>query len=158
LGIRLSGTDWVEGGWDVEASSRLVDDLVAHHGITWVDVSSGGLVGPDGRVRIPVGPAYQAPLAARIRAGLDEATHSEEATHAVGHGTPDAEPTAVVSAVGVIDSGEQAESLLTLGAADAISIGRAALRDPHWAASAAKELHVRAEDNPIAEQFARGGW
>jgi 2,4-dienoyl-CoA reductase-like NADH-dependent reductase (Old Yellow Enzyme family) len=64
----------------------------------------------------------------------------------------------VVSAVGVIDSGEQAESLLTLGAADAISIGRAALRDPHWAASAAKELHVRAEDNPIAEQFARGGW
>jgi 2,4-dienoyl-CoA reductase-like NADH-dependent reductase (Old Yellow Enzyme family) len=133
----------VEGGWDVEAASRLVEDLVANHGITWVDVSSGGFVGPDGRVKIPVGPGYQVPLAARLRGGLAEA----------GLG-----PAAVVSAVGLIETADQAETVLTVGAADAISIGRAALRDPHWAASAAKTLRVLSDQNPIAEQFLRGGW
>ncbi|MGO3152326.1 MAG: NADH:flavin oxidoreductase/NADH oxidase [Galactobacter sp.] len=146
LGIRISGTDWIAGGWDIEASARLSEDLVAHHGISWIDVSSGGFVGPDGTVDIPVGPAYQAPLAARVRAAVG---------HHVGHG---AVGHAVVSAVGLIEEADQAETILTLGTADAISIGRAALRDPHWAGSAAKALRVPARQNPIAEQFARGGW
>lgn len=144
LGLRLSGTDWIEGGWDVEASARIVDELVAHHGLNWVDVSSGGVVRADGTVTIPVGPAYQTALAARVRAVLDTG---------VGQGKQ-----AVVSAVGLIEEADQAETILALGAADAVSVGRAALRDPHWAASAAKQLHVPAAENPRAPQFARGGW
>jgi 2,4-dienoyl-CoA reductase-like NADH-dependent reductase (Old Yellow Enzyme family) len=124
------------GMW--EASARLARDLVTHHGITWIDVSSGGFVGPTARWTSPWAPPTRRRLAARVR-------------QATG-------PAAVVSAVGLIEEADQAESLLTLGAADAISIGRAALRDPHWAASAAKTLRVPAALNPIAEPFTRGGW
>lgn len=150
LGIRISGTDWINNGWDVEASARLSHDLVAHHGVTWIDVSSGGFVGPDGTVNIPVGPAYQAPLAARVRAAVGQDD--------VGHQTKATAPRAVVSAVGHIEEAEQAESLLTLGTSDAVSIGRAALRNPHWAATAAKALRVPAARNPVAEPLLRGGW
>lgn len=136
LGIRISATDWLEGGWDVEASVRLVESLVAEHSIDWVDVSSGGLgVGAS----IPVGPGYQVPLAARIRESLGDA------------------PT-VVSAVGLITDAAQAETILVSGAADAISLGRAALRNPHWPAQAAGELRLPLDQNPCAPQLWRAGW
>ena len=136
LGIRLSATDWVDSGWDVEANARLARSLVEHHGVTWVDASSGGLTSGQA---IPVAPGYQVPLATRIHAEL------------AGTG-------AIVSAVGLIEGAVQAETILVTGQADAVSIGRAALRNPHWAAAAASELGVLPADNPQAPQYARSGY
>ncbi|QIK73952.1 NADH:flavin oxidoreductase/NADH oxidase [Propioniciclava coleopterorum] len=136
LGIRLSATDWVESGWDVAANARLARVLVERHGVTWVDASSGGLTAGSA---VPVAPGYQVPLASRIHAAL------------AGTG-------AVVSAVGLIDDARQAETILVSGQADAVSIGRAALRNPHWAAAAASELGVLPADNPQAPQYARSGY
>lgn len=136
LGIRISGTDWVPGGWDVAASARLVRALADEHGVTWVDVSSGGLV-PG--TAIPVGPGYQVPLAAHVTEALT--------------GTD-----VVVSAVGLIDHAAQAETILATGQAHAVSIGRAALRNPRWATQAAAELGVPAADLPHAPQYWRARW
>ncbi len=136
LGIRISATDWLDGAWDVAASARLIRRLADEHGVTWVDVSSGGL---GGGAAIPVGPGYQVPLAADLVRELA--------------GTP-----VVVSAVGLIDDPVQAETILATGQAHAVSIGRAALRDPHWAASAASRLGVPATDLPHAPQLWRAGW
>ena len=135
LGIRFSATDWVENGWDVDATARLAQVLVADHGVTWIDASSGGL----GNGTIPVGPGYQVPLASRIKTALD------------GTNT-------VVSAVGLITKAQQAETILATGQPDAISVGRAALRDPHWAAAAAAELGVPRDQLPSAPQLHRANW
>ncbi len=135
LAVRLSATDWAPDGWDIEASVRLVRSLIAEHGVSWVDASSGGLgTGP-----IPVGPGYQVWLAARLKQEL-------------------ADTDAVISTVGLITEAAQAETILRSGQADAVSIGRAALRDPHWAARAAATLGVPELDNPRAPQFWRAGW
>ncbi len=136
LGIRFSGTDWVPGGWDVEETARLARLLVDEHGVTWVDVSSGGLTAG---AAIPVGPGYQVALADRVH----EALAGTDAT---------------VSAVGLIEVAEQAETILASGQADAVSIGRAALRNPHWAAASASALGVPHADNPQAPSYARSGW
>lgn len=136
LGIRFSGTDWVDGGWDVDATARMAGELVREHGVGWVDLSSGGLGGP---AAIPVGPGYQVSLADHVRAEL-------------------AGTDAVVSAVGLIHNAMQAETILATGQADAVSIGRAALRDPHWAAHAASDLRVSAADSPAADQYWRANW
>ncbi|WP_033337863.1 NADH:flavin oxidoreductase/NADH oxidase [Catenuloplanes japonicus] len=136
LGIRVSATDWVEGGWDVEATARLVRRLADEHGVSWVDVSSGGLTNGS---TIPVGPGYQVPAAAHLSAAL------------AGTGV-------VVSAVGMIEDAHQAETILVTGQADAVSIGRAALRNPHWAAQAAAVLGVPAADVPAAPQYWRARW
>lgn len=134
LGIRFSGTDWVdEGGWDVDATARIAGELVRGHGVGWIDVSSGGLGGPAG---IPVGPGYQVALAEHVRTEL-------------------AGTAAVVSAVGLIEDGAQAETILATGQADAVSIGRAALRDPHWPAAAARRLRVPKAESPDAVQYWR---
>ncbi|BBH68369.1 oxidoreductase [Actinoplanes sp. OR16] len=136
LGIRISATDWVDGGWDVAASARLLRRLATDHGVTWVDVSSGGL----GRgAVIPTGPGYQVSLAAELTREL------------AGTGI-------VVSAVGLIDDATQAETILASGQAHAVSIGRAALRDPHWAGSAAARLGVPRSEIPHAPQFWRANW
>ncbi|MDQ0364286.1 NADH:flavin oxidoreductase/NADH oxidase [Catenuloplanes indicus] len=136
LGIRISATDWVPGGWDVEASARLVRTLADEAALTWVDVSSGGL----GRAAdIPVGPGYQVPQAARLTDAL-------------------AGTDVVVSAVGLIDHAAQAETIVATGQAHAVSIGRAALRNPHWAAQAAADLAVPAADLPHAPQYWRARW
>ena len=136
LGIRISATDWVDGAWDVEASARLLRELVTEHGVSWVDVSSGGL---GGGARIPVGSGYQVPLAARLTAAL-------------------ADTDVVISVVGLIEDATQAETILATGQAHAVSIGRAALRNPHWAAVAAARLGVPAGDLPSAPQFWRANW
>jgi 2,4-dienoyl-CoA reductase-like NADH-dependent reductase (Old Yellow Enzyme family) len=136
LGIRFSATDWVEGEdgtvWDERATGRLARTLAEEHGVSWFDISSGGLAGG----RIPVGPGYQVALAAHVRVALK------------GTG-------AVVSAVGLIEDAHQAETILATGQADAISIGRAALRDPHWAAAAAASLGVPSKAIHAAPQYWR---
>ena len=112
--LRLSATDWAEGGWDVEQSVALARQ-VKELGVDLVDVSSGGLVTG---VKIPVAPGYQVPLAAQIR---------REAGIATG-------------AVGLINEPAQAEAILAEGSADVILQARESLRDPYFPRRAAKEL------------------
>ncbi|WP_010535005.1 NADH:flavin oxidoreductase/NADH oxidase [Brachybacterium squillarum] len=120
--VRLSGTEWIEDGFDVEQAAEVTSWLAAH-GVDMVDVSSAGNTpGAD----IPVGPGYQTPLAARIRevSGLPAST------------------------VGMIDDPLQAEHVLATDQADVVRVGRAFLRDPHWALHAALELGAPAEEIP----------
>lgn len=135
LGIRVSATDWAEDGLDVDTIGRLLEILVRDHGVTWVDVSTGGLGSGD----IPVRPGYQVPHAARITEMLDGLE-------------------VVVSAVGLIVDAAQAETILGTGQADAVSIGRSALKNPHWAAEAAASLGVPRERIPYAPQLWRAHW
>ena len=118
LFVRISATDWVEGGWDLEQSVQLAAAL-KDLGADLVDCSSGGLV-PG--AKIPVGPGYQVPFAARIRAAT---------------GLP-------TGAVGLITESRQAEQILAEGSADLILMGRELLRDPRWPLRAAQELGVEA--------------
>lgn len=119
LWLRISATDWAEGGWDIEQSVELSRGL-AGLGVDLVDVSSGGLV-PG--VKIPVGPGYQVAFAARIR---------KEAGIATG-------------AVGLITEPRQAEDIIASGQADVVLLAREELRDPYWPRRAAKELGVEIE-------------
>jgi len=112
--LRISATDWVEGGWDVE-SSVVLARLAHERGVDLVDVSTAG---NDPRQQIPLGPGYQVPFAARIRAEAGVAT----------------------AAVGLITEPAQAEEIVATGQADAVLLARALLRDPHWAMHAAHEL------------------
>lgn len=112
--VRLSATDWADGGWDLEQTTT-VAGWAAEHGADFIDVSSGGLVPHQ---RITLGPGYQVPFAARIR----------EAT-----GLP-------VGAVGLIEDAAHAARILADGDADAVMAGREWLRDPHFALRAASEL------------------
>lgn len=119
LWLRISATDWAEGGWDIEQSiglSRIVREL----GVDLVDVSSGGLV-PG--VKIPVEPGYQVGFASRIR---------KEAGIATG-------------AVGLITEPQQAQDIIAKGEADVVLLAREELRDPYWPRRAAKELGVEIE-------------
>ena len=111
LFVRLSSTDWVEGGWTIDDSVALAVEL-KHLGVDLVDCSSGGLVH---NAVIPVAPGYQVEFARRIRN----------------------EASVPVAAVGRITTPEQAEEILTSGSADAIMMGRAFLRDPRWVQHAA---------------------
>ncbi|WNZ13804.1 NADH:flavin oxidoreductase/NADH oxidase [Streptomyces sp. 11x1] len=115
LFFRVSATEWLEeGGWTADDTVRLAAELKAH-GVDLLDVSSGGNA-PG--VRIPVGPGYQVPFAARVR--------NESALP--------------VAAVGLITEAEQAEKILANGEADAVLLGRELLRSPSWARQAAREL------------------
>ncbi len=114
--VRISATDWVDGGWTVDESVRLAGELKAL-GIDLIDCSSAGL---DPRQQIPVGPGYQVPFAARIR---------REA----------AVPTA---AVGLITEARQAEAIVTNGEADLVLLARELLRNPRWPLLAASTLGV----------------
>jgi 2,4-dienoyl-CoA reductase-like NADH-dependent reductase (Old Yellow Enzyme family) len=114
LFVRISATDWVEGGWDLEQSVELARRLKGL-GVDLIDVSSGGL-SPDQQVTAE--PGYQVPFAERIKHEADIAT----------------------AAVGLITRAAQAEDILCQGRADAILIGRQSLRDPYWPLRAAREL------------------
>jgi 2,4-dienoyl-CoA reductase-like NADH-dependent reductase (Old Yellow Enzyme family) len=138
LGVRVSGTDWVDDGLQVGEVASVLRDLVDAGQISWIDVSSGGLT--DGST-IPVGPGYQVPLAVSVTDTLAEAGLGQDA--------------AVVSAVGLIEDALQAETVLATGQAHAVSIGRAALVNPHWAAQAAADLRVPRSELPHAPQFFR---
>jgi len=124
--VRVSATDWVDGGWSVDETVAFAG-LLAEHGVDLVDCSSGGLV-PD--ATIPAAPGYQVPFAERVRreAGV---------------------PTA---AVGLLTDAKQAEDLLAVGAADAVVVGRELLRDPHTPLRWAHDLGV---DVPWPVQYER---
>jgi 2,4-dienoyl-CoA reductase-like NADH-dependent reductase (Old Yellow Enzyme family) len=112
--MRISATDWKEGGWDIEQSVELCRRLKGL-AVDLVDVSSGGVV-PG--VRVPVGPGYQVGFAATIRSGAGIAT----------------------GAVGMISDPGQAETIILTGQADIVFLARELLRDPYWPRRAAKEL------------------
>jgi 2,4-dienoyl-CoA reductase-like NADH-dependent reductase (Old Yellow Enzyme family) len=114
LFLRVSATDWVDGGWDAAQSVELARRVKAL-GVDLVDTSSGGMT-PS--AQIPVGKGYQVPLARRIR---------DEAKIATG-------------AVGLITDVEQANDVVTGGDADLVIIGRELLRDPYWAIKAQQAL------------------
>jgi 2,4-dienoyl-CoA reductase-like NADH-dependent reductase (Old Yellow Enzyme family) len=117
--VRVSATDWVEGGWSLEESIEFSRRLKAI-GIDLVDCSSGGLVAD---AKVPVGPGYQTPLAAAVR---------KEAGIATG-------------AVGMVTSPEQAEQILATGQADAVLLARELLRNPYWPLVAARRLGATIE-------------
>jgi 2,4-dienoyl-CoA reductase-like NADH-dependent reductase (Old Yellow Enzyme family) len=112
--VRISATDWFEGGWDIDQSVALAKVLKAHH-VDLVDVSSGGMTP---QAVMPVGPGYQTPFAERIRRQAEIAT-----------GT-----------VGMITDAAQAEHILRTGQADVVLLARELLREPYWPLQAAKEL------------------
>lgn len=112
--VRISATDWVEGGWDLDQSVELAQRL-RPLGVDLVDCSSGGLV-PN--VRIPTAPGYQVQFAETIRRSTGIAT----------------------GAVGLITRAEQANAIVENGQADVVLIARAMLRDPYWPLHAARSL------------------
>ncbi len=131
LFVRISATDWVEGGWDGDQSVRLSAAL-AGRGVDLVDTSTGGNVLAD----IPVAPGYQVPFARRIRT---------EAQIPSG-------------AVGLILEPQQAEKILAGGDADVVLLARAALREPSWPQRAAAELGLSWREAPYPPAYTRGRW
>lgn len=128
LFVRISATDWKEGGWDLPQSIELAKQL-EKRGVDLIDCSSGGAI-PG--VKIPTGPGYQVPFAESIRkeAGL------------------------MTGAVGMITEAHQAEQILAEGKADAIFLARQLLRDPYWPLHAAKSLGVNI-DWPVQYSLAK---
>jgi 2,4-dienoyl-CoA reductase-like NADH-dependent reductase (Old Yellow Enzyme family) len=119
LGVRVSTTDWVDGGWDPEQTVAFAKALAAR-GCDWIDASSGG-VSP--RQKIPIGPGYQVPFAERIRAEVDVA----------------------VIAVGLITEPQQAEAIVATGQADLVALARGLLWNPRWPWHAAATLGASVE-------------
>jgi 2,4-dienoyl-CoA reductase-like NADH-dependent reductase (Old Yellow Enzyme family) len=112
--LRISATDWAEGGWDIGQSVQLAEQ-VKSLGVDLIDVSSGGLVP---HAKIPLGPGYQVPFAAQIRRETGIAT----------------------GAVGLITEAKQAAAIVDDGAADVVLIARESLRDPYFPRRAAHLL------------------
>ncbi|MDH5834398.1 NADH:flavin oxidoreductase/NADH oxidase [Luteimonas sp. M1R5S59] len=122
LGVRISATDWVEGGWDLAQSIALAQALDAR-GCHYLHVSSGGLHPAQ---RIAAGPGYQVPFAEAIRSEVDMP----------------------VVAVGLITEPQQAEAILAEGRGDAVALARAMLYDPRWPWHAAAELGAQVAAPP----------
>jgi 2,4-dienoyl-CoA reductase-like NADH-dependent reductase (Old Yellow Enzyme family) len=114
LFVRLSVTDWVEGGWTVEDSVAMARQLQPL-GVDLMDCSSGGIIP---KVSVPLGPGYQVPLAERVRrkSGL------------------------LTGAVGLITEPTQADEIIRSGQADLVLLGRELLRDPYWPIQASRQL------------------
>jgi 2,4-dienoyl-CoA reductase-like NADH-dependent reductase (Old Yellow Enzyme family) len=127
LVVRISATDWTDGGWDLDQSVALAIELRAL-GADLMDCSSGGGVAG---AKIPLAPGYQVPFAARIRAEAEIPT----------------------GAVGLITEPEHAERILAEGSADLILMARELLRDPRWPLRAA---HALGADVPWPAPYARG--
>jgi 2,4-dienoyl-CoA reductase-like NADH-dependent reductase (Old Yellow Enzyme family) len=122
LFVRISASDWVEGGWDIEQSVQLakwLKDIV----VDLIDCSSGGNVS---NAKIPAGPGYQIPFSQRIK---------KEANILTG-------------GVGFITTAEQADQIIKTDQADFVFLAREMLRDPYWALHAAKKLNVELENFP----------
>lgn len=114
--VRLSVTDWLEGGWTADETVQTARVLKAH-GVDLVDCSSGGLM-PS--APIPLGPGYQVPLAERVRR----------------------EAGVAAAAVGLITTPDMADEIVRNGRADLVLLGRELLRDPYWPLHAARRLGV----------------
>ena len=122
VGVKVSATDWVEGGWDLAQTIEYAKEL-KKRGVDWVDASSGG-VSP--QQKIPLGPGYQVPFAQAIK-----------------------EATGVTTmAVGLITEAKQAEDIVVSGKADMVALARAMLYDPRWGWHAAAELGGQVEAPP----------
>ena len=128
LAMRLSCTDWVEGGWSLDETVDLAR-LLKTEGVDLIDCSSGGTLQ---RVKVPVGAGYQVPFAEAVRRGA---------------GMPTA-------AVGMITQAMQADEIIRNGRADLVLLGREMLRDPSWAIHAAQALGQR-EQVRVPEQYLR---
>ncbi len=118
----MSGTDWVDGGWDLDQTIVLAKEL-QKRGVDWIDVSSGGI---SPLQKIPVGPGYQVPLAQGVKAATGLTTFS----------------------VGLITQAKQAEEIIASGKADVVSLARGMLYDPRWAWHAAAELGATVDGPP----------
>lgn len=119
LGVRLSATDWVPGGWDIEQSVVFAQAL-KRLGCDWIDVSSGAQLPQQ---QVPVAPGFQVPFAERIRRDT---------------GVP-------TMAVGMITEPQQAEAIIASGAADMVAIARGFLWDPRWPWHAAAALGAQVD-------------
>ena len=128
LFVRISATDWIDGGWDLDSSIKLAHLLKAGGKVDLVDCSSGGL---SPQQKITLHPGYQVPFAAAIRSRAQIAT----------------------GAVGLINSPELAEQIVASGQADVIIMARAMLNDPYWPLHAAKVLKTKIAWPP---QYERG--
>jgi 2,4-dienoyl-CoA reductase-like NADH-dependent reductase (Old Yellow Enzyme family) len=117
VSVRVSGTDWAEGGWEVDQTVAFAQALEAL-GCAAVHVSSGGLTPEQ---KIPIGPSYQVPLARAVKRASS----------------------IPVVAVGLITEFEQAEAIIGTGDADLIAIARAILYDPRWPWHAAAHFGAR---------------
>jgi 2,4-dienoyl-CoA reductase-like NADH-dependent reductase (Old Yellow Enzyme family) len=128
VSVRVSGTDWMDGGWDIDQTIAFAEKL-EQRGCDAIHVSSGGLHPAQ---QIPAGPSYQVPLARAVKAAVR----------------------IPVIAVGLITGFEQAEAIVATGDADLIALARAALYDPRWPWHAAAALggHVRAPDQYLRSQ------
>lgn len=127
--VRISATDWAEGGWSLDDSVRLAEVLKVS-GVDVIDCSSGGLV-PN--ARITVGPGYQVGFSERIRSATGILT----------------------CAVGAITTAAQAEAIITAGQADLVSMARQMLREPYFPLHAADELGYTEMFWPLQYQRAR---
>jgi 2,4-dienoyl-CoA reductase-like NADH-dependent reductase (Old Yellow Enzyme family) len=127
--VRISATEWTDGGFTVEEATE-VARMLGEHGVDLIDVSSGGNV----VAKIPAAPGYQVKLARAVRAA----------------GLP-------VSAVGLITEPAQAQAILDEGSADVISLARVALREPSWPLRAAAELDADAMAR-YPDSYQRGRW
>jgi NADPH2 dehydrogenase len=114
VGIKVSATDWVDGGWDLEQTVEFAREL-KKRGVDWIDVSSGGL---SPQQSIPLSPGYQVPFAQAIKEASGVTT----------------------MAVGLITEAQQAEEIVASGKADMVALARGMLYDPRWAWHAAAEL------------------
>ena len=130
--VRVSATDWAAGGWDLDQTVRL-SKVLKEHGVDLMDVSTGGIVSG---VSVPVKPKYQVPFAQQVRSRAE----------------------VPVNAVGLITKPKQAEHILDKGEADAVEIGRAALRDPYWPLRAAYKLGLPKDQAPYPVQYVRGAY
>jgi 2,4-dienoyl-CoA reductase-like NADH-dependent reductase (Old Yellow Enzyme family) len=126
LGVRISATDWVEGGWDLEQSIAFVSEL-KRRGCDYVDVSSGGL---SPLQKIEIGPGYQVPFSEAIKAATGATTIS----------------------VGMITKPKQAEEIVVAGKADMIALARGFIRNPNWVWDAADELGAQSFVPPEYER------
>jgi NADPH2 dehydrogenase len=122
IGVKVSASDWVEGGWDLAQTIEFVKEL-KKRGVDWIDASSGG-VSP--LQKIPLSPGYQVPFAQGIR----------EAT------------SVTTMAVGLITEATQAEDIVASGKADMVTLARGMLYDPRWGWHAAAELGGQVDAPP----------
>lgn len=122
VGVRVSASDWVEGGWDIDQTIAFAQAL-RQSGVDWIDASSGGL---SPQQKIPLGPSYQ----------LHFATAIKEAT-----GLP-------TIAVGLINEIQQAEAIVAGGQTDLVALARGLMYDPRWPWHAAAELGATVEAPP----------
>ena len=127
LTVRISGTEWTEGGWDIPQSVELAK-VLKREGVDLVDCSSAGNLA---HVKMPLAPGYQVPISAAVREQAGIAT----------------------AAVGLITEAGMADELVRSGKADVVLLAREFLRNPRWAVQAAQQLGVPL---PVAPQYIRG--